>query len=144
MPTPFIAQICPEYFMPVVIVPALFFFAQAIITHHRKDRLLARLFAEHRDLWKGLGEPRGWKWAPPRGARTLGNRTTIYFDWFSATEPSWLPADPGLREEYRLIRASIRRGTFVGVPSMLGGMLLFAPLVHLTNPGPERLQTFVP
>ena len=128
-----VAHIRPELLFLIVLLPALLFGSQLVVTILREDRFLARLFSERRDLWDALGGPRGWQWSPPRGARPPANFQSIYFDWFSASEPSWLAAAPELLSDYRAIRAGIRRWNFIAMPILVGAGILFFLLIKLTE-----------
>jgi hypothetical protein len=128
-----VAHIRPELLLPIILVPVVWFGAQCVQTLLRRDRFLVRLFSEHRDLWNALGGPRGWQWAPPRGARPPANSPSIYFDWFSASEPSWLSAVPELLSDYRMVRAGIRRWTFVAMPTLVLAGIVFFSLIKLTE-----------
>jgi len=127
------AHIRVEFLLPVLVIPASICFAYLAVHLRRKDRFLARLFSEHRDLWDALGGPRGWQWSPPRGARAPYNSPTLHFEWWSAGEPSWLLRGPGLRGDYLSVRLGVRRWNFVCMPVFVGSALLFFLLVKITQ-----------
>jgi hypothetical protein len=118
--TPCVASIRPEFLLPVIIVPVLYFATELALLHQRKDKFLARLFSEYRDLWDALGGPRGWQWAPPRGEEPPVNSSSIYFDWLYRCEPSWIADKPELQADYRFVRRGLRRWSFVAIP-IIGG-----------------------
>lgn len=130
---PTITQIPFEYLLPVVVVPTLFFAVQHVFALRRNDRFLARLFSEHRDIWDALGGPRGWQWSPPLGERAPANSPSIYFDWFSRAEPSWLLSAPDLRADYLVIRRDIRRFNFVVFPLFIRAAVVFVLLIAITQ-----------
>jgi hypothetical protein len=114
----------PEYFLPVVILPWLWFFARLARTHCRTDRFLRQLYDNHRDIWESLDRPCGWQWSAP--GRIANPFSMFSFRWaWLRHDPDWLERAPELREDFRRIREGFREWNFLGIPIMVGTALLF-------------------
>jgi hypothetical protein len=128
-----IAKIAVAHLLPIIIVPVMACIPQAIAVSIRRDRFLARLFSERRDLWDALGGPRGWRWAPPRGTQPPLNKWIHHMDYFSRNEPAWLDLAPEFLDEYRAVRAAMRRWAFILIPAVLGFATLCIILIALAD-----------
>ena len=119
-----------EYFLPVVGIPALWFFARLARTHWRTDRFLRELYDNHRDIWESLGKPCGWQWSPP--GRIANPFSAFRFRWaWLRNDPDWLERAPELRNDFQQMREGFREWNLRAMPTMLGAALLFALIAKL-------------
>lgn len=94
--------------------------------HWLKDRLLERLYSDHRDIWESLGSPSGWQGSPPD--RIFWVTFSFPWEWLRA-EPDWLAKAPELRELFHRVCAGSREWRFRAMPIMVAVWVIFGLLV---------------
>lgn len=121
-----------EYFLPLPILPSLWFFARLARTHWRQDRFLRGLHANHRAIWESLGSPRGWMWSPPGRTANPFSMFSFHYDWLRH-DPGWLAEAPELRENFQQLREGSREWIFRAMPIMVVSWILFFVIIKLTE-----------
>ena len=121
------------YFLPVVLLPTIWFFARMARWHLRKDRLLRELYTNHRDIWESLGKPTGWQWAPP--GRILNTPFSMFrFRWeWLRSDPDWLERAPELRASFQELREGFREWNFRAIPAIIVAWVLFMVVASLLD-----------
>jgi len=120
----------PEYFLPIVVLPSLWFFARLAWTHHLTDLFLKELYANHRRIWEQLGKPCGWQWRAP--GRIANPFSMFKFRWaWLKEDPEWLQQTPELRPAFQKIRNGVREWNFRAMPIMVASALIFFLIAKL-------------
>ena len=119
-----------EYFLPVIGIPAVWFFARLVRTHRRTDRFLRQLYENHRDIWESLGRPCGWQWSAP--GRIANPFSMFHFRWaWLRSDPDWLARAPELRDDFQQMREGFREWNLRAMPIMLGAAIIFFLIAKL-------------
>lgn len=114
----------------VALIPALTLVISVVALFRQnrlRDSLYARLYRNHFEIWKSLGEPVGVKWKPKGQRFAPPNYLPALF--LGREEPVWLKDAPELKELLEAGRAGQRRLTWVLMPILVAGGLLFGAAI---------------
>ena len=120
----------PEYFLPIIIVPWLWFFARLALSLWRTDSFLRQLYTNHRDILESLGKPCGWQWRPPGRMSNPFSMFSFRWKWIRS-DPDWLQQTPELQNDFYKMRKQFREWNFCAMPIMISTVIIFFVVVKL-------------